>query len=111
MKNVKIRRIGCILCLISVVSIVALWLFFHLSLKHGFLDRTFQDSVLNMDKEMRSQVEQGLNHDDLEKKQTGLTIFMNDTLVYWNRNDVNPKLMKQKVVVGHDTICSLLSGN
>ena len=36
---------------------------------------------------------------------------MNDTLVYWNRNDVNPKLMKRRVVVGHDTICSLLSGN
>jgi len=28
-----------------------------------------------------------------------------------NRNDVNAKLMKRKAVVGHDTICSFLSGN
>ena len=36
---------------------------------------------------------------------------MSDTLVFWNRNDVNAKLMKRKVLLGHDTICSLLSGN
>ena len=111
MKSVKVKRLGFILCLVGVVSLVTLWLFFHLSLKPGFLNRTLKDSVLGMDKEMISQIKQGLNHEDLEKSQIGLTIFMNDTLVYWNRNDVNPKLMKQKTVVGHDTICSLLSGN
>ena len=111
MKSKRIRKTGLLLCLVGLVLMLATWLFFYFSLKPNFLNRTLQDSVLSMDGEMRSQIEKGLNHDDLERNQTGLTIFMNDTLVYWNRNEVNPKLMKRKVVVGHDTICPLLSGN
>ncbi len=111
MKSKRIKRIGFLLCVVGIVLMLAMWLFFYLSLKSGFLNHTIQKSVLGMDKELRFQIEKGLNHDELEKNQTGLTIFMNDTLLYWNRNDVNPKLMKRKVVVGHDTICPLLSGN
>ncbi|MBQ8957316.1 MAG: HAMP domain-containing histidine kinase [Bacteroidales bacterium] len=36
---------------------------------------------------------------------------MNDTLVFWNRNDASPRLMKRKVEIGHDTICHLLSAD
>ena len=111
MKSKRIKRIGFILCLVGVVLMLSLGSFFYLSLKPGFLNRSIRNSVLGMDKEMLSLIEGGLNHDELAKSQTGLTIFMNDTLVYWNCNDVNPKLMKRKVVVGHDTICPLLSGN
>ena len=111
MKSKRIKKIGLLLCAAGVVLMLALGLFFYLSLKPGFLNRSIRNSVLGMDKEMQLQIKNGLNHDELEKSQTGLTIFMNDTLVYWNRNDVNPKLMKRKVVVGHDTICPLLSGN
>ncbi len=111
MKSKRIKKTGLLLCVIGVVLMVTLGLFFYLSLKPGFLNRSIRKSVLGMDKEMQLQIQGGLNFNELEKRQTGLTIFMNDTLVYWNRNDVNPKLMKRKVEVGHDTICSLLSGN
>ena len=105
------KRIGLLLCLFSVVLMLALGLFFYLSLKPSFLDRSMRNSVLGMDMEMRSLIDQGLKYDALEKSQTGLYIYSHDTLVYWNRNDVNSKLLHDKVVVGHDTICSLLSGD
>ena len=111
MKSKRIRKIGFLLCMIAVVLMVMLGLFFYLSLKPGFLNRSIQNSILTMDKEMQLQVKNGLSHDELEKNQIGLSIFMNDTLLYWNRNDVAPELMKRIVIVGHDTICSLLSGN
>ena len=111
MKSKRVRRIGLLFCLGGVVLLLATWLFFYLSLKPSFLNRTLQDSVLRMDKEMRQLIDQGLNPDELEYSQTGLSIFLNDTLAYWNRNDVNPNLIQSKVVVGHDTICAFLSGN
>ena len=111
MKSIGVKRIGIIICLVGIVLMLAVGFFFYLSLKPGCMDRSFQKSVLAIDTEMRSLIEQGLQYDELSKSRTGLNIYKNDTLAFWNRNDVNPKLMKQKVVVGHDTICSLLSGN
>ena len=111
MKSKRIKRIGFLLCAVGIVLTLVLWLFFYLSLKPDFLNRNIQNSILGMDKEMQQQIKNGLDHDELEKSKTGLAIFMNDTLVFWNRNDVDPILMKRKVVIGHDTICSLLSGN
>ena len=111
MERKRTKKIGITLCLVGIILTLVLGGFFYLSLKERFLTHRIQNSVEVMDREMRFLIDQGLNHDAMEKSQTGLTIFMNDTLVYWNRNDVNPKLMKRKVVVGHDTICPLLSGN
>lgn len=111
MKGKRTRKIGKRLCWLS----IALWLllasFFYLILTENFVQRDIQKSVLKRDKEMRMLIEKGLNHEELEKTKTGLTVFMNDTLVFWNRNDVNPKLMKRKVRIGHDTICLLPSGD
>ena len=111
MRNKKRRRIGSILCWSSIGLSLLLGMFLHLALNEKSLQRSIQKSVLRMDNDMQTLIEKGLNHDELEKTQTGLTVFMNDTLVFWNRNDVNPKLMKRKVQIGCDTICPLLSGN
>ena len=111
MKNREMKRTGWLLCLIGIVTLLTMGLFFFFSLRPNFLNCSLQNSVLGMDKEMSSLIDQGLPHNELENRETGLSIFMNDTLVYWNRNDVDPRLMKSKVVVGHDTICPLLSGN
>ncbi len=111
MRNKKRRRIGRILCWSSIGLSLLLGMFLHLALNEKSLQRSIQKSVLRMDNDMQTLIEKGLNHDELEKTQTGLTVFMNDTLVFWNRNDVNPKLMKRKVQIGCDTICPLLSGN
>ena len=111
MRNKKRRRIGSILCWSSIGLSLLFGAFLHFSLKENFLHHNIQQSVLRIDSEMRSLIEKGLNHDELAKNQTGLTVFMNDTLVFWNQNDVNPKLMKRKVQIGCDTICPLASGN
>lgn len=111
MKGKRTRKIGKHLCWIS----IALWLllasFFYFILNENFVQRDIQKTVLKRDKEMCMLIDKGLNHEELEKTKTGLTVFMNDTLVFWNRNDVNPKLMKRKVRIGHDTISSLPSGD
>lgn len=111
MKSKRTRKIGISLCWISIALWLLLAAFFYLILNENFIQRKVQRSVLKMDNEMRMLIDKGLNHDELEKNQTGLTVFMNDTLVFWNRNDVNPKLLKRKVKIGNDTICPMLSGD
>ena len=111
MESTKRKKTGWILFALSITLCVLLGLFFWLSLKENHIQQRIQKSVLDMDMEMQTLISKGLNHEELEKTQTGLTVFMSDTLVFWNQNDVNAKLMKRKAVVGHDTICSLLSGN
>ena len=111
MKSKRTRKIGINLCWISIALWLLLAAFFYLILNENFVQRNVQKSILKMDNEMRMLIDKGLNHEELEKSQTGLTVFMNDTLVFWNRNDVNPKLMKRKVKIGNDTICPMLSGD
>ena len=111
MESTKRKKIGWLLFALSITLCVLLGIFFWFSLKENHIQQHVQKSVLGMDKEMQTLISKGLNHEELEKTETGLTVFMSVTLVFWNRNDVNAKLMKRKAVVGHDTICSLLSGN
>ena len=111
MKDETRKRIGKSTWIISIILLIAVGLFLFLATNESFIQRHFQRTICKMDNSMQQLIEKGLNHEELEKCNTGLTIFMNDTLVFWNRNDVSPKLMKRKVVVGHDTICPLLTGN
>ena len=111
MKDETRKRIGKSTWIISIILLIAVGLFIFLTTNESFIQRDFQRTICKMDNSMQQLIEKGLNHEELEKCNTGLTVFMNDTLVFWNRNDVSPKLMKRKVVVGHDTICPLLTGN
>ena len=111
MKSKRTRKIGISLCWLSIALWLLLALFFYLILNENFVQRNVQKSILKMDNEMRTLIDKGLNHEELERTKTGLSVFMNDTLVYWNRNDILPKLMKRKVKIGDDTICSLPSGD
>ena len=111
MEDKRSIKTGKILCWLSLALGLALGLLFYLSLNEKSVQRHFQRSVSKMDKEMRSIIDKGLNHEELEKNHIGLAVFMHDTLVFWNDNTVNPKLMKRKVELGNDTICPLLSGN
>lgn len=110
MKN-TMKKTGNAFCYLSIALAIATGLFFYLSLKEDRIQQKVHASIEKMDHEMERLIEKGLNHEELEKKQTGLFVFMNDTLVFWNQNDVNPKLVKRKVRIGHDTICHLFSGN
>ena len=111
MEDKRTIKIGKMLCWISIAMGLILALFYYLSMNEKAIQRNLQRTVLKADKEMQSLIDKGLNHEALEKTNTGLTIFMQDTLVFWNSNEVNPKLMKRKVRIGQDTICPLLSGN
>ena len=111
MKDAKKKRIGKILWMASLGLLVALAVLLFLFTNENFIERDLQRKVRKMDLSMQTIIDRGLNQGELEKSKTGLTIFINDTLVYWNRNDVSPRQLKRKVEIGHDTICSLLTGN
>ena len=111
MKDETRKRIGKIVWMISIALLIVTGLFIVLATNETFVQKQFQKTIQEMDISMQNLIDKGLNHEELEKNNTGLTIFMRDTLVFWNRNDVSPKLMKRKVVVGNDTICPLLTGN
>ena len=95
----------------SIGLFLLLGIVYLLSTREDVLNKHIQQSVLRIDNEMQQLIGKGLNNSELEKEKIGLVVFMNDTLVYWNNNDVHPKLMKRKVKVGNDTICHLLNGN
>ena len=111
MKDATRRQIGNILWITSLGLLILFSVLFRLSTNEKFVQREFQRTVLKMDRSMQTLIDKGLNHEDLERSETGLTVFMSDTLVFWNRNDVSPRLLKRKIEVGHDTICPLLTGN
>ncbi len=111
MKSNKRKKNGKLLCWISIAFWLLLASFFYLILDENLVQHNIQKSVSKMDNELQMLIEEGLNHEKLEKTETGLMVFMNDTLVLWNRNDINPKLLKRKVRIGHDTICTMLSGD
>lgn len=111
MKSLRTIKVGYILCMVGLVVLIVVGLFLYFSKKDFYLERSIRKSVLAIDNELQSHIDGGLEEGELLDSQIGLAVFKNDTLLSWNNNDVNPKLMKRKVVVGHDTICSLLSGN
>ena len=43
--------------------------------------------------------------------EVGLYVFDNDTLVFWNNNSIEPKLLRKRVQIGHDTILNLGLGD
>ena len=105
MESKKRKRIGVILTSTAIALLLAIGVSFRCSLNEKFINRYVQRSVLRMDREMQQLIAKGLNHEELDKTHTGLFVFMNDTLVFWNRNDASPRLMKRKVTLAQDTIC------
>ena len=96
MKDETRKRIGKSIWTISIALFIVTGLFILLATNETFVQKHFQRSIQKMDSSMQKLIDKGLNHEELEKTNTGLTIFMSDTLVFWNRNDVSPKLMKRK---------------
>ena len=111
MGSKKRKRIGVVLTTTAIAVLIAIGAYFRFSLSEKFIDRYIQKSVLRMDREMQQLIAKGLNHEELDKTHTGLFVFMNDTLVFWNRNDASPRLMKRKVTLAQDTICRLLTAD
>lgn len=105
------RKIGLIIAYLGIGLWLVTGLFLHHILKPETLGKKIQKSVAKMDKEMQTLIEHGINYIEFEKSGTGLFIFSNDSLTYWNCNDLHPKLLKRRITIGHDTICSVPSGD
>lgn len=107
----KRKKIGIVLMGLGVFLALLFTMLLFFSKNEPSIYRQLQREVTHMDMEMQHLIAKGLNHDELSQTKTGLIVFMNDTLVFWNQNDVNPKVLKRRINLGNDTICSLLSGN
>ncbi|MCR5645536.1 MAG: HAMP domain-containing histidine kinase [Bacteroidales bacterium] len=84
---------------------ILLWSGLGLLLLLGVLVR-----LLTTESAVQHRVQQALLQHRDPLPSPGRFVYANDSLVYWNRNDVNPRLMRRKVSVGTDTVCQLPTG-
>ena len=105
------KKIGQILVGIGIVLWIVTGLLLRYALKPEVLSKKIQKTVLQVDKELQNIVNQGFNTSELEKNEIGLFVFSKDSLTYWNNNELHPKLVKRRITVGRDTICSVPSGD
>lgn len=104
-------KIGLFISCLGVVLWIVSGLMIRQTLKTTMLGRKVQKSIIQVDKEMQNLIDQGLIPSELEKRGMGLFVFDNDSLTYWNCNEMHPKLVKRRIKVGNDTICSVPSGD
>lgn len=105
------RKIGLILILVGISLLLGIGVFLHYSLKPEMIGKKVQNTILCIESEMQTIIDQGLNLNEIEKKGIGVFIFSNDSLTYWNSNELHPKHLKRRITIGHDTICSVPSGD
>lgn len=94
MKAEKSKNTGRILLWTGLGLMLLLWLVFRLLASESAVENMVQRSVLKLE----------------EQSNCGLFVYSGDSLVSWNRNDINPRLMRRKVTLGNDTILHLLNG-
>jgi signal transduction histidine kinase len=110
-QNNKNRRIGRFLIWTGIVLLLILGLVqFHL-LKPEVIGKMVQHSIQRTDRKMQNLIDQGVNQNLLVNNEFGLFVFQKDSLTYWNNNQIYPKLLKRRIQIGQDTICSVPSGD
>ena len=110
-RNGNHRRIGFILISVGISLILGIGLYMQQKLKPEAVAKEVQKTVDRIDGELQTIINQGINKENIEQKGIGLFIFTNDSLTYWNCNELHPKLLKRRITIGHDTICSTPSGD
>ena len=73
--------------------------------------RLVQRSVQNIESDVQKLIDNNADYHQYEKNDIGLFVYNKDSLLYWNNNEVGPKLIRRKVNIGNDTICNLLTGD
>ena len=73
--------------------------------------RQVQRIAHKTEKEIDALTQNYADYGQYTKKGYGLFVFKQDTLLHWNDNTINPKLIKKKVATDNDTLCNLLSGD
>ena len=112
MKTIKDnRKIGLILILGGIGLFLGIEVFLHYSLKPEIIGKRVQKTINCIESDVQTLIDQGLNLNEIENKGIGVFIFSNDSLTYWNSNELHPKHLKRRINIGHDTICSVPSGD
>ena len=88
------KRIGKVLLWSGLGLVLLLGLVFWHFTSETLIQQMVQRSVLRIEKQANP----------------GLFVYSGDSLVSWNHNDVNPRLMRRKASPDNDTIVHLLSG-
>lgn len=110
-QNRKHKRNGYTLITIGICILVSIGVFLHQKMKPEAIAKDIQKTVERIDDEMQTIIDQGFNVNDIEQMGLGLFIFNNDSLIYWNCHELHPKLVKRRISIGKDTICSTPSGD
>lgn len=110
-QKTKNNRIGLILALVGILLGIALSGLQYKGLKTKTVERKIQKKLLKIDQDMQSIIDQDLDRNLIKKNEVGLFVFSTDTLTYWNNNLISPKILKRRIIVGHDTICTMPSGD
>ncbi len=112
MENLKITR-SFGLVMMGVAAVLAL--FFGFGLHYASNTDVFlgeiQKSVLNTEKEIDLCTTLPSYFPKYDEEKLNLIVFKGDSLVYWNTNQVGPKLIRRRVPLESDTICNLLCGD
>lgn len=94
MSNKTTKRTGSILIWSSIGLVILLGIVFRYLSQETTLQRIIQRNVLWLE----------------DGNTQGLFVYRGDSLVFWNSNEVNPRLLRRKVSLGSDTICHLNNG-
>ena len=94
MNNKKSTRVGSVFYLLAIGLVILLGVIFRLLTLESSFQHRIQRQVLKLE----------------NSSNTGLFVYRNDSLVFWNNNDINPRLIRRKVRLDNDTICHLFNG-
>jgi len=113
MRLFKNRRktIGWILTLLGLILGLGTWRLLVHNLQPSSIEKNVQKTVIKLDKELQTLIDNGVILNEIEKEKTGVFVYTGDSLTYWNNNEIHPKLLKRRILVGRDTICNCPSGD
>ena len=125
-RKIRTHLISWILCVIFIMlGSILVFHFFSLSRSsHQFFSKHLQKVVYQQDNELHQAQTDLLYSFDQLNYSTGFTslsyqlpssvgvyVFYKDSLVYWNSNLIEPKLLRKRVDLGNDTIINLNIGD
>jgi signal transduction histidine kinase len=110
-QNIKNKRIGRFLIWTGIALLLILGVLQLHLLKPEVIGKMVQRSIQRTDKKMQNLIDQGMSQNVLVSNEFGLFVFQKDSLTYWNNNQIYPKLLKRRIQIGQDTICTVPSGD
>lgn len=112
MRNLhKYRSLGYVFLGLSLLLGLLLALDFLFVSNPKRIEAKVQCKVSELQNDLNSIAVEDLKSAEFAKREIGLYVYSNDSLISWNQNSISSRLLKRRSVLGRDTICNLLSGN